>query len=525
MKKIYISIIAIFLVFPLFSQTFGNAIELDGTNDFALVPHHPSLNPGNGSWSVAFWLKAADKPQISPVVLKRFPGGGYTMYAYCFGSGDPHNADYGRKIRINHIEDAGITERSGVTSGEYIDGDWHHYVIIADKQQNEIIIYVDGQAVEFIYVYNLGGWPTVENEEPLFIARGSGETYLEGDLDELSIWNKAISPELIQKMQTDTLSSPYYNSVDSGLVAYYRFDKLENLGSGNSGIDDIRDLSSYQNHADAEGEPALVESTILPSNDASLKEIKVNNEKLLDFTTLTLNYSVELPRGTTDLPSVTASPNDSNASIIITQVSELPGKASILVTAENGENQKTYSVEFTVTPNDDATLNSIQINIEELSDFDKDILEYIIEYSTLTGILPTVTASANDTNAIVVITQSPQLPGTATILISAEDGETQISYTIDFIIPTKTIDFDLKNEILLYPNPTQGKLKVESLVFIVEEATIEFYDLNGRKLFKKQIRKGTETIEIDVNHLQNGFYFCRINTDHISLTRKIIIQK
>jgi hypothetical protein len=50
---------------------------------------------------------------------------------------------------------------------------------------------------------------------------------------------------------------------DSGLIAYYRFDRLEDLGVCGDGCDDIRDLSGNGRHADIVGNASLVESSIL----------------------------------------------------------------------------------------------------------------------------------------------------------------------------------------------------------------------------------------------------------------------
>ncbi|MEE4260222.1 MAG: LamG-like jellyroll fold domain-containing protein [Bacteroidales bacterium] len=276
MKRIILFLIIVSTLHPLFGQTFGNAVDLDGIDDYAVVQHHPSLNPMDGSWSVAFWLNAADIPQMAPVVMKRFPEPGFTMYAFGFGNIDPHNPELGKRIRVNYIEDAGITERSGYTPDEYIDGYWHHYVIVADKIQNGVVIYIDGQEVEFTHMYNLGNWPTIENENVVYIANSSFGSTIQGILDELSIWNKALSITQVQQMMYDTLSSEYYQSADSGLVAYYRFDEFEDLGTGNAGSDDFRDLSFYGNHADSEGNPVLIPSGIFVG-----MEEKPGNEKAL----------------------------------------------------------------------------------------------------------------------------------------------------------------------------------------------------------------------------------------------------
>ena len=59
----------------------------------------------------------------------------------------------------------------------------------------------------------------------------------------------------------------------------------------------------------------------------------------------------------------------------------------------------------------------------------------------------------------------------------------------------------------------------------VEDAKIEIYDLNGRKLLEKQIPAGRETIEIDVSHLKSGVYFCRLISENKSATQKLIHSK
>jgi hypothetical protein len=263
----------------------------------------------------------------------------------------------------------------------------------------------------------------------------------------------------------------------------------------------------------------------LPSNDATLGNMKINNEELIGFSSSNLNYEVELPTGTTSVPIISATASDTSATVVITQASELPGTTTIVITAEDGVTQTTYTIEFTIAPNNDATLSSIQINSEELPGFNSNSLEYGIEYSTQTSSFPTISATSTNANATIEITQTPQLPGTATIVVTAEDGVTQKTYTIDFTIPTSTIEFDIKNEILLFPNPTKDKFKIQCSKFKVVDATIELYDLTGKKLLVKQITAGTENIEIDVCHLKNGVYFCKLITKNGSETKKLVIQK
>jgi len=77
----------------------------------------------------------------------------------------------------------------------------------------------------------------------------------------------------------------------------------------------------------------------------------------------------------------------------------------------------------------------------------------------------------------------------------------------------------------VYPNPAKDKFEVKSSKFNAKSATIEIYNITGKKLLDKQISAGTETVEIDVKPLKNGVYFCRVSFENSSSTHKIIIQK
>ena len=77
----------------------------------------------------------------------------------------------------------------------------------------------------------------------------------------------------------------------------------------------------------------------------------------------------------------------------------------------------------------------------------------------------------------------------------------------------------------IYPNPAEDKFKVQSQKFKVENATIEIYDLNGRKLLEKHFPAGNETMEVDVSGLESGFYFVQLQFENQTITKKLIIQK
>lgn len=93
-------------------------------------------------------------------------------------------------------------------------------------------------------------------------------------------------------------------------------------------------------------------------SDASLTDLKVNGTTLPGFSTSVTNYTYELVVGTTTVPQITsATATDSNATITsITQATAIPGTASVLVTSQNGNVTKTYTVNFVASfPNPSPT--------------------------------------------------------------------------------------------------------------------------------------------------------------------------
>ena len=87
------------------------------------------------------------------------------------------------------------------------------------------------------------------------------------------------------------------------------------------------------------------------SDDATLKDLKVNGETIDGFSRTTDSYYVEMPYGTqkADLPLVTATANHGKAAVIVQDAKDRPDdtRATIKVTAEDGTTIKHYYVYFT----------------------------------------------------------------------------------------------------------------------------------------------------------------------------------
>ncbi len=87
---------------------------------------------------------------------------------------------------------------------------------------------------------------------------------------------------------------------------------------------------------------------------------------------------------------------------------------------------------------------------------------------------------------------------------------------------------NLENQILIFPNPTNGELNIESQFISPQKTIIQLYDILGRQCWQKNIDLETGNQKIYFPLFQNGIYFIEIiNKDsNLKLLRqKIIIEK
>lgn len=87
-----------------------------------------------------------------------------------------------------------------------------------------------------------------------------------------------------------------------------------------------------------------------PVTDATLSDLTVDGTTVDGFSSNTLTYNVELPNGTTVVPTVIGTPSQSSpATAATTDASGLPGTSTVLVTAQDGTTTNTYTINFTVS--------------------------------------------------------------------------------------------------------------------------------------------------------------------------------
>lgn len=97
------------------------------------------------------------------------------------------------------------------------------------------------------------------------------------------------------------------------------------------------------------------------SSDASLSDLKVGGTTVDEWDPGTLTYDIELEAGTVDVPEVTYTVADPNASAEINEAGSLPGTTTVTVTAEDGTEQ-VYTINFTVASGiDDPAVTGMKV--------------------------------------------------------------------------------------------------------------------------------------------------------------------
>lgn len=174
------------------SGKFNGSLGFDGSDDVITVPHPAGgeLDFGNSiSFSIAAWVKTADTSGTYHSILEK-GGYGITSRFTLFTYGDG-------KVRV-YLAD-GSTNQNIQSNSEINDGDWHHVIGQIDRENNRIRIYIDGKLDQDVSL-TVAGSLTSTN-----VARigGPGPFWFNGQVDDLRIYNYALSPAQVRKVMNE----------------------------------------------------------------------------------------------------------------------------------------------------------------------------------------------------------------------------------------------------------------------------------------------------------------------------------
>jgi hypothetical protein len=180
------------------TDRFGNAnsaFSLSGTSNSILVNDSPSLDFPQGVFSLCAEVKLSGLGVEQGLIDHLDVGGPSVLSRYTLRV-LPNN-----KIRFNLKDDE--NDWSSVDSDISLDVNvWYSIVGVFNYATQELHIYINGEIHDGTIIYNALTGPAITPPNSLFLGNFAGAYNLNGTIDNVSIYNRALSPSEIQQLFT-----------------------------------------------------------------------------------------------------------------------------------------------------------------------------------------------------------------------------------------------------------------------------------------------------------------------------------
>lgn len=191
----------------------GSALRFEGTNGYVEVPHHASLNAY--PLTVTAWFRTTNNSATAQGLVSKYVDGSFNGWALFAAGG---------RLRCFFYRPGSGVDFTAPTP--VADGFWHHAAFVVDGGGGRL--YLDGILVASAAWSGSGGAPTAT--ALLQIGRyHSYEQHFEGDLDEVTVWNRSLAAGEINYLKHRQL-----NGAEEGLTALWHFDENGGTTSADS---------------------------------------------------------------------------------------------------------------------------------------------------------------------------------------------------------------------------------------------------------------------------------------------------
>ncbi|OGU54915.1 MAG: hypothetical protein A2V66_02075 [Ignavibacteria bacterium RBG_13_36_8] len=208
---------------------FENALYFDGNNDFVNCGNDNSFQISGNQITLEAWIKAAQfqsSTEDGVIIAKDDAENGVNLgYSLACGS----NGIVQFSISNEQLFET-ATPSNSIQSDQ-----WYHIAATYDGSKQRIYINGNQTAESGSFNINIGN---ALNQN--FLIGGSpfyDERHFGGNIDEVRVWNIALTQAQIQTMMNIQLGAEYYTDPTSGLIGYWRF----NEGQGQITDDLARD--------------------------------------------------------------------------------------------------------------------------------------------------------------------------------------------------------------------------------------------------------------------------------------------
>lgn len=215
----------------------GAALEFPGTDALVRVPHAATLDAF--PLTVAFWLKTSVSDSEVRGLISKYADSSFNGYSLFLAGGHIHGWYF--RDNFSYAWDGAL----GLDGGAVADDQWHHIALVVDAINARL--YVDGVRKSSLAWNGSPGATT--SVEPLQFGRYFNYPHgLDGQMDEIALWNRALTEGEINQLVPGKLTG-----FETGLIGYWSLDE----GAGNV----ANDASASAFPGDLVNGPAWVSST------------------------------------------------------------------------------------------------------------------------------------------------------------------------------------------------------------------------------------------------------------------------
>lgn len=214
---------------------YGQALLLDGVNDYIKIPNENQYDFENKTFSLSGWFKT-DSTEGAYILAK-------DLYPYCCSSGG-WGVSISGKVGVASKSAASYSPFGRSTNNTYNDNKWHHFAIVIKtsttvRTDNLVNIYIDGTLEQTDMSYDRDNY--IGGSNPLYIGRRddprSSANHYNGMIDEIRIYNRALTTSEIQQLAAGGTTPQPPPTPTSGKVSLMPVFKVL-LGAPNLILDD-----------------------------------------------------------------------------------------------------------------------------------------------------------------------------------------------------------------------------------------------------------------------------------------------
>ena len=193
-----------------FSYVGDASLQFDGIDDGVTIADAPALRPGTNAWSVSLWFKAESADQTGTLIAKRMSESPNTqMNILIAGDQGGGNAGAGKRIHVYVLSGPDFRDWWEITSkSDVADNSWHHVALVREEGVYAPVLYLDGQECPVWINRDWGVRPQdIDCTSPWTIGHDGTASPFKGQIDEVALWNSAISSEHVAWLASHSLAA------------------------------------------------------------------------------------------------------------------------------------------------------------------------------------------------------------------------------------------------------------------------------------------------------------------------------